>query len=578
VADWKAALLAKGNTPRHAELVTSRAGKAFAACGFKQWGDISASRLQGHLAGLRTDRRKADGSIERGLSAQTFNFYLQAVKQFARWMVQDQRATEIPLAHLQGLNVRTDRRHDRRALAANELRWLLDTTEHGPERFGMSGPARAMLYRLAVGSGLRAGELRSLTRASFALEGVEPTVTVAAAYSKHRRQDVQPIRPDLAAKLREHLAGKMPNAPAFNVPGRTDVSRMFQADLADARRAWLQSRRTAQDASKGQASTFLAYIDADGRYADFHSLRHSFITALVMGGVNPKEAQSLARHSVITLTMDRYTHQYAGNLTAALNVLPDLSTPTNEVAKATGTDGENPSCQHPVFPVSPPVSLEGAVSSSLVECCGVNTPNVANATTGVTNAEMPENTRFLTPQGASDILTASFGRGDRVVECAGLENRLARKGHGSSNLPLSACRVARGSSAMESRPLAYLRRSQNHPFVAFLWRSVAGGFSEDAMPAVRKSFRIGRVKGYLRGCIGQPAEPPHLCREAKAPSAVPGESLRRRRDRIAIVAADPFAWPCAATLAPNDERHHASRQQDQPSRLRHGRGSLHSIR
>ena len=91
-----------------------------------------------------------------------------------------------------------------------------------------------------------------------------------------------------------------------------------------------------------------------------------------MGGVNPKEAQSLARHSVITLTMDRYTHQYAGNLTAALNVLPDLSTPTNEVAKAMGTDGENPSRQHPVFSVSPPVSLEGAVSSSLVESCGVD--------------------------------------------------------------------------------------------------------------------------------------------------------------------------------------------------------------
>src|SRR5438128_5379981 len=28
-------------------------------------------------------------------------------------------------------------------------------------------------------------------------------------------------------------------------------------------------------------------------------------------------------------------------------------------------------------------------------------------------------------------------RGGRAVECAGLENRLAREGHGSSNLPLS---------------------------------------------------------------------------------------------------------------------------------------------
>src|SRR5688500_12334201 len=40
LADWKAALLAKGSTERHVELVVSRASKAFAACGFKFWSDI----------------------------------------------------------------------------------------------------------------------------------------------------------------------------------------------------------------------------------------------------------------------------------------------------------------------------------------------------------------------------------------------------------------------------------------------------------------------------------------------------------------------------------------------------------
>jgi len=264
LADWKTALLAKGNTDRHAALVTSRAGKAFAACGFKQWGDISASRLQSHLAGLRADRRKPDGTIERGLSAQTFNFYLQAVKQFSRWMVQDGRATESALTHLRGLNVRADRRHDRRALSADELRWLLDTTEHGPERFGMTGPARAMLYKLALGSGLRANELRSLTRASFHLEGAGPAVTVGAAYSKHRREDIQLILPDLAALLKAHLANKLPNAPAFNVPPSYDTADMLKADLTDARTAWLESRRmpasphrNAQDALEGEDGTFL---------------------------------------------------------------------------------------------------------------------------------------------------------------------------------------------------------------------------------------------------------------------------------------------------------------------------------
>jgi hypothetical protein len=59
----------------------------------------------------------------------------------------------------------------------------------------------------------------------------------------------------------------------------------------------------------------------------------------VTGGVNPKIAQTLACHSVITLMMDRYTHLYQGNLSAALNALPDLSTPLKQMQVATGTDG-----------------------------------------------------------------------------------------------------------------------------------------------------------------------------------------------------------------------------------------------
>jgi len=103
--------------------------------------------------------------------AQTFNFYLAAFKQFCRWMVKDGRASESPVAYLDGLNVKTDRRHDRRALSADELRRLLAAAQGGPERYGMSGPERAMLYRLACQTGLRAAELASLTRASFALNG-----------------------------------------------------------------------------------------------------------------------------------------------------------------------------------------------------------------------------------------------------------------------------------------------------------------------------------------------------------------------------------------------------------------------
>ena len=68
----------------------------------------------------------------------------------------ERRASETPLAHLQGQIVRTDRRHDRRALSVEELRRLLAAAQKGPERFGLGWAERAIVYRLAAESGLRA--------------------------------------------------------------------------------------------------------------------------------------------------------------------------------------------------------------------------------------------------------------------------------------------------------------------------------------------------------------------------------------------------------------------------------------
>jgi integrase len=170
---------------------------------------------------------------------------------------------------------------------------------------------------LAVETGLRSNELRSLTRASFALDGPEPSVTVAAAYSKRRRDDTLPVRPGTASELRGFLAGKLPTAAAFAMPEASDVAKMLRADLAAAG---------------------IAYRSEAGRVADFHGLRHTFISNLARGGVHPKLAQQLARHSTITLTMDRYSHTLLGDLRGALAALPDLSGPAREAARATGTD------------------------------------------------------------------------------------------------------------------------------------------------------------------------------------------------------------------------------------------------
>src|SRR6516225_2404599 len=98
-------------------------------------------------------------------------------------------------------------------------------------------------------------------------------------------------------------------------------------------------------ATKWPGLTFWAYRDAEGRYADFHALRHSFITMVGKAGVSPREHQNLARHSTYALT-SRYSHSRFYDLTAAVQGLPippGKPGPEMQALAATGTDGSQKS-------------------------------------------------------------------------------------------------------------------------------------------------------------------------------------------------------------------------------------------
>jgi len=286
------------------------------------------------------------------------------------------------------------------------------------------------------------------------LEGDEPSVTIAAAYAKNRRQDTLPLKPQTAAALAAHLAGKMPAAQAFNVPRRTEVARMFREDREATRRAWINDAPTPAEQAEREKNTFLAEKDESGRYADFHALRHTFITGLVTGGVNPKVAQTLARHSVITLTMDRYTHLYAGNLASALDVLPDLTASPKQAQVATGTDDDKP--RDP--PRNGPARLSPSLSpkSGGVRFCavprGIGSMAAGRLSQGEKITESGRKTQDLTQNQESPTLERTIWRGGGAAERAGFENRLARKGHGGSNPPLSVI-TARHDANVFAEPL-----------------------------------------------------------------------------------------------------------------------------
>lgn len=150
-----------------------------------------------------------------------------------------------------------------------------------------------------------------------------PTVTVDACYSKHRRKNVLPRAEDLCRRLRTYLAKREQERRGSEDrlwPGKwyRQAGEILQRDLASARAAWLKGAKQPAERKRREQSGFLRDVDAAGQVLDFHSLRHGFITKLVMANVPPKVAQALARHSTIMLTMDRYTHLEMGDLVEAV--------------------------------------------------------------------------------------------------------------------------------------------------------------------------------------------------------------------------------------------------------------------
>jgi len=273
--------------------VTTKLRRTFKGCGFKTFSDIDDVVLDKYLLGLRKDKN---------LSTRTLNGYLGAAQQFCRFAIRVLKVAKAsPLECMEGFgSVEADRRRLRRALTTKEVQKLLTTTTQSQdERYGMSGPERAMLYRFALTTGLRANEIRTLRVEHLDLDDPEgPVLCVEAAYSKHRERDTLPLHNSLVEPLRRFIVerAKAPGAKLFG--GRyqslTDKTcDMLKEDLVDA----------------GIDFETVAGI------VDFHSLRHTFVSSLK--GIAARQAQGLARHKSSDMT-DRYSHRSIAEQRAAL--------------------------------------------------------------------------------------------------------------------------------------------------------------------------------------------------------------------------------------------------------------------
>jgi integrase len=346
VADFVATLQARQNTSKHVDMARRHIEEIVAECKAERISDLTGDAVLRAIDSIRQagDKRIKEPAERTACSLKTCNGYLRNIKSFTRWLWAEHRIAADPLVALKSFNADTDRRHVRRELAPEELAQLIrSTATRTLAEHRISGPDRAMVYRLALGTGLRASELRSLTPQSFDLDAELPTVTVAAAHSKRRRNDLLPLRADLAESTRAWLREDSRGGRLFpTLPENT--ARMLRSDLKAARADWIAEATDAQERRRREESDFLRYRNAAGEVADFHSTRHTFISGIVAGGASVKVAQELARHSTPTLTIGRYSHTRLHDVAAALDSLPDLDAakPDNQPATlaATGTDGK----------------------------------------------------------------------------------------------------------------------------------------------------------------------------------------------------------------------------------------------
>jgi len=328
VVDFEAMLLAKGDTARYATETVAYIRRVVNLVKASRISDLTADSVRKAIATVR----------DSGRSLRTCNAMLTGAKTFTGWLASDRRSRHDDLKALKRFNVATDRRRIRRDLEDDELVRLIDAAESGQRAFGLSGPERAMAYRIAAGTGFRRGEIRSLTPQSFDLAGDEPTISVMAGYSKHRRDDRQPIDLDLAAVLKTWLVDKPKGVRLFALS--TQTAEMLRHDLGRARAKWLREEKNPQNRRERRKSDFLAVVDDGGRVFDFHSLRHHYISKVVSSGASVKTCQELARHSTPTLTIGLYSHVRLHDLRAAVPKVPGTKKETDPQAailRATGT-------------------------------------------------------------------------------------------------------------------------------------------------------------------------------------------------------------------------------------------------
>jgi integrase len=365
-------LRAKGCDPRRISMQRRRLERLARDCRFSKINKMSAGPVEQWLV----------EQTDFGMAAATRNSYREALVCFGNWCRRTHRLTHNPFADVPRADQKVDRRHHRRALTQAELMRLLKVTrmrplaefgreiipsEADPKRSPRSratwtrepltvenldmaversrvalkdnpdlttylertGCERALIYKTLVLTGLRKGELASLTVGQLEFGGPVAYAILNPADEKNRQGSNIPLRTDLVAELSSWMnerldelqeearnSGKpipmrLPaSTPLFRIP--SGLTRIFDRDL------------TVAGISKR---------DERNRVVDVHALRVTFGTHLCAAGVPLRTAQAAMRHSKPELTANIYTDPKLLDVAGAIDALPALPLPPHSAEK-----------------------------------------------------------------------------------------------------------------------------------------------------------------------------------------------------------------------------------------------------
>ena len=367
--------------------------------GWKKLADVKRADLENWLA-VRATTPKNPEDPNSVMHGKNHNLFVAIFSSFGKWCVRQGFMTVNPFVELPKRKI--DRQHIRRALTVEELNSIIkaarlrpvqdalkgnkgrgekmknttaNVSEETLDRLRFLGWTRSLAYWTAAATGLRWGELRSITLGAVRLEADPPYLVLQAKDEKARRGAQIPLQADLAAELGKYIAERR-----SRLIGRSDKSIVEFPGTLDSVAVFDVPKKMTRTFYADCEAAGVALSDGAGRVIDVHALRHTFGTMLAKAGVSLQVAQRAMRHSNPALTANVYTHLKLLDVAGAVEQLPCIGGNSDAVASEQVANS-----------VTPTVTPESDISCQSKVTNGNITSFAGNSDTNLKNGNLSNN-------------------------------------------------------------------------------------------------------------------------------------------------------------------------------------------